>query len=151
MEKRRNQMNKKAWVKIVEAFVAVLLVAGVMLVAINQGYIGKKDISAKVYAIELSILREIELNDTLKNDILDITELPVDWNNESFPQEVKNKINARAPNYLDCEAKICEIDGACDIDRYFDKNVYAQSVTITPILTIEEPTYRKLKLFCWTN
>ena len=143
--------NKKGWIKIVEAFVAVLLVTGVILISINQGYIGQKDISSEVYEMELSILREIELNDTLRNYILNVIELPANWDDESFPQEVKNKINARTPNYLDCEGKICEIDDTCDIEKYFDKNIYAQSVTITTTLTQEQPKYRKLKLFCWTG
>ena len=143
-------MNKKGWIKIVEAFVAVLLVTGVVLISINSGYVETKDISSEVYGIELSILREIKLNNTLKDYIL-IAEPPLDWNNESFPQEVKNKIDARTPNYLNCEAKICSIDGTCDIERYFDKNIYAQSVTIAPTLTQIDPVYRKLKLFCWTN
>ncbi|MCK5043827.1 hypothetical protein KAR52_02395 [Candidatus Pacearchaeota archaeon] len=143
--------NKKGWIKIVEAFVAVLLVTGVILISINQGYIGQKDISSEVYEMELSILREIELNDTLRNYILNVIELPANWDDESFPQEVKNKINARTPNYLNCEGKICEISDTCDIEKYFDKNIYAQSVTITTTLTQEEPKYRKLKLFCWTG
>jgi hypothetical protein len=151
MKKRENQINKKGWIKIIEAFVAVLLVTGVILIALNRGYVETKDISAKVYEIELSILREVKLNDDLKNDILNSTGLPLDWNNEFFPQEVKNKILTRIPNYLDCEAKICTIDSTCDIERYFDKNIYAQSVTIAPTLTLEEPVYRKLKLFCWVK
>lgn len=147
-QNRRN-WNKKGWIKIVEAFVAILLVTGVILFSINQGYIGQEDISSQVYAIQLSILREIELDDVLKNDILNITNLPLDWNNQSFPQEVKNKITARTPNYLNCEAKICEISDTCDIERYFDKNIYAQSVSVSSNLQFYSP--RKLKLFCWTN
>ena len=73
--------NKRAWIKIVEAFVAILLVVSVLLIVLNEGYIEKNDISLKVYEIELSILREIQSNNSLRADILNIekSELPVEW------------------------------------------------------------------------
>ncbi|MBD3247200.1 hypothetical protein GF378_01110, partial [Candidatus Pacearchaeota archaeon] len=53
--------DKRGWIRIIEAFIAVLLVAGALLIVINQGYIGKADISEQVYEVQLAILREIEL------------------------------------------------------------------------------------------
>ena len=45
MQKIKN--NKKAWIRIIEAFVALLLITGVLLIVINKGYIGKEDVSSK--------------------------------------------------------------------------------------------------------
>ncbi len=144
--------NKRGWIKIVEAFVAILLVAGVLLIVINQGYIGKKDISSQVYDVEISILREIQLNYTLRDDVLNAGEPPIRWNDTNFPQSIKDKINDRAPNYLDCKAKICEMDEICELDEYLEKDVYAQSVAITTTLeTPEEQQLRQLKFFCWVT
>ncbi|MAG79031.1 hypothetical protein CMI40_01500 [Candidatus Pacearchaeota archaeon] len=139
-------MKKKGWVKIVEAFIALLLIASVLLIVIDKGYIGKKDISSKVYEAELSILREIELDDNLRDDILN-SNLPINWDNESFPQSVKDKINERIPSYLECNAKICEMDKICALDKYIDKDIYTQSIAISANLEIYNP--RQLKLFCW--
>jgi len=144
----RIMKNNKGWIKIVEAVISILLVTSVVLIFINQGYIGQKDISSKVYAVELSILREIELNHILRNDTLN-AELPMEWNNESFPLELKNKIVARTPSYLNCEAKICKMDDICIIDKDFDKDIYSQAASIVSNLEIYSP--RQLKFFCWTK
>jgi len=139
--------NKRAWIRIVEAFVAILLVAGVLLIIIDKGYIQKKDISSEVYDAEFSILKEIQLNDTLRKDVLNAGSPPINWS--EFPPSVKNKITNNIPNYLDCEAKICEIEDVCTMDEYLEENIYVQSVIITSTLT--ELDYRQLKLFCWVK
>lgn len=141
--------DKRGWIKIVEAFVAILLVAGVLLVVVSEGYLGEKDISSTVYDAEISILREIQLNDSLRKDILNAGALPIGWDNANFPLSVKNKIINRAPNYLDCEAKICGLNKTCESYAYPGKEVYAQPVIIMSTLT--ELDYRQLKLFCWVK
>jgi len=135
--------NKHGWIRIVEAFVAILLISGALLIVINKGYIGKKDISSKIYEIELSILREIELNNELRNEILEISSLPT----EDIPLNVTNKIESRIPNYLECKTKICEMNKICELNVYPNKNVYVQTVAITATSEIYNP--RQLKLFCW--
>ncbi len=142
--------DKRGWIKIVEAFVAILLVAGVLLIVINQGYIGKKDISSQVYDVEVSILREIQLDDALRDEVLNSGEPPIEW--DDFPPNIKDKITDRTPNYLDCGAKICWMDEICELDEYPEKDVYAQSVAITTTLeTPEGQQLRQLKLFCWVE
>jgi len=141
--------NKRGWIKIVEAFVTILLVAGVLLIVINQGYIGKTDISSQIYDVEISILREIQLNDTLRNEILSVTP-PIEVTEDNVSQ-TWNKITDRTPGYLDCKAKICEMEELCQLDEYPEKDVYAESVAITTTLETEEVKYRQLKLFCWVK
>ena len=135
--------NKRGWIKIVEAFIAILLVAGVLLLVINKGYIGRRDISEQVYQAQLAILREIELDSNLREKVLN-TNL-----DGEVPQEILDKIQTRKPDYLTCEVKICKLEMICELDRYIDADVYAQPVAITA----EGETYnpRQLKLFCWTD
>lgn len=157
--------GKKAWIRIVEAFVAILLIMGVLLVLINRGYIGD-NISSKVYEAELSILRGIQLDDELRNNILisnrsdydpssGESPLPIEWGAfEDVPGErrlkdVKNKILNQIPNYLDCKAKICELDSACVLSEVTDKEIYAQPATIVANYAVFSP--RQLKLFCWVK
>jgi hypothetical protein len=143
--------NSKGWIKIVEAFIAILLVAGVLLIVINKGYLGEKDISSQVYDVEVAILREIQLNDTLRDYVLN-AESPIEWNDENFPTEIKDKIGSRTPNYLDCEAKICRLEDDCELSEYPEKDVYAHAAAITTTLeTTEGYQLKQLKLFCWTN
>ncbi len=143
--------RKRGWIRIVEAFVAILLIVGVLLIVIHKGYVGKKDISKQVYDAEISILREIELNDDLRKEILD---LPIDINDEGIVVSEDNlpnvflKIEDRPPEYLECKAKVCELDKICVIEN-IDKDVYAQAVAISATNEIYQP--RQLKLFCWVK
>ena len=142
--------NKKAWIRIVEAFVAILMVTGVILIIINKGFVEKEDISATVYDVEIAILREIQLDDSLRNDILNVMILPMEWDHDNFPSRIKEKIIDRMPNYLDCEAKICDMNENCELNEYPKKDVYAQAVAITTTLQSPPGTlFKQLKLFCW--
>jgi hypothetical protein len=146
--------NRSGWIEIVEAFVAVLLIAGVVLVIVTKAYVEKSDISNEVYETELSILREVQTNDTLRADILNAKsgladDLPIEWKNINFPVSVKNKIKERTPNYLECEGKICNMTAVCSLGEEKEKDIYSQSVVISATLE-QGAIYRQLNLFCWT-
>jgi len=143
-----NYMNKKGWIKIVEAFIAILLVSGVLLVVINRGYVGRTDISEQVNQVQLSILREIELDNELREDILETkTKLDGGW---KVPESVVQKIQSRLPDYLTCTSKICELNKICEAKNVpLDKDIYAQPVAIAT--EGDNPEFRQLKLFCWTD
>lgn len=154
MDKRINKKehpffpkSRKGWIRIVEAFVAILLMTGVVIIVLNKGEFQRENISSTVHNVELSILREIQLSDLLREEILG-TNGTVEW--ESFPAQVpkiKSKIESRAPGYLECVAKICDITDPCSLAGDEEKNIYAESVIITSNLEIFNP--RLLKLFCW--
>ncbi|MCX6746546.1 MAG: hypothetical protein NTU63_00225 [Candidatus Pacearchaeota archaeon] len=141
--------DKKGWIRIVEAFVSILLITGVVLVVLNKGYIVKEDISERVYQAELSILRGIQTNDELRVEIIQAGEpLPIEW--EEFEAKVPNlkaEIISRTPNYLSCIGKICKMNEICTLEENKNQDVFVQSVTIAA--TLEEVKYRQLKLFCW--
>ncbi len=146
-------MNKRGWIRIVEAFIALMLITGALLIVINKGYIGKKDISEQVYSVQIAVLREIQLDDDLRASILNIKEdeLPVEWKDfENYGlEEVKNKIIERTPEYLYCEGKICKLDVVCSQEEFVERDVYAQSVAIAA--NLEKYSPRQLKLFCWVR
>jgi hypothetical protein len=148
-------VNRRGWIRIVEAFVAILLVAGVFLVVVNKGYIEKEDISSDVYDAQLSILREIQLNDELRDEILNVpaSSLPLEGG-ESFPPLTQDRIEERTPNYLECRPVLCGVSGACELTNPRSRDIYAQSVIITVSFQTdpaENLSPRKLKLFCWTK
>jgi|TARA_B100001971_G_C18077212_1_gene476322 hypothetical protein len=137
--------QKKAWIRIIEAFVTILLITGILLIVLNKGYISKNDNSEKIYEDEQVILREIQLNNSLRQEILNIGVLPVEWNNLS--ENVKNKIIFETPSYLNCEAKICSVNEICVLNEISNKDIYVQKTIITA--TLEKNNPRQLKLFCW--
>ncbi len=142
-----NKRNRKGWIKIVEAFVAILLVAGVLLIVVNRNSNNSTaDLSDRIYNAEISIIREIQVNVSLRNEIVSLIP-PVEWDSSSFPANIKNLIISRTPNYLDCVAKICDTSDACFLTAYTDKDTYAQSGIISGTQT--EINALQLKLFCW--
>lgn len=146
-------MNKKGWIRIVESFMAILLIVGVLFAIINTQNIDSGEASQKIYKAQISILRNIESNDELRQDILEVdpNELPVKW--DMFESRglgnVKTIIIEKTPSYLECVAQVCNITKACNLetDTYDKENVYAQSVGITATTQIYEP--KQIKLFCW--
>lgn len=138
--------NKRGWIRIIEAFVAILLIASIMLMVVSKES-SKDDQSEKIYDDELSILKDIELNQTLRNEILGLSSLPVEW--EEFPEKTKERINQKMPVYLECEGKICDMDDNCLLDSSLEKDLYTKSV----IIAANSETYspRQLKLFCWVK
>jgi len=143
--------NKKAWVRIVEAFIAILLIVGVLLIVINKGYVGKKDLSEKIYNIQKTILRDIELDNSLRQEIVRI-DLEI-----SESVELAEDINtyAKLENYfknypyLEWRAMVCNLDEICVLKEEVEveKDIYAQAVAI--IATTQEYNPNQLKLFCW--
>jgi hypothetical protein len=148
---RQRRMNNRGWIRIVEAFFSILLIAGVLLIVFNKGYLGGEDISSRVYDLQLSVLREIELDDDLRQKILDINDyyLPMEDDHDNFPKEITDRIDARIPDSLTCRSKICELNVICELNKYSKQDIYAQSVAITATIDIYSP--RKLVLFCWSD
>ena len=140
-------VNKKehGWIRIVEAFTMILLISGILLMILDRN--SSKDFSQKIYEKEQGILRDIQLNDTLRENILSFSEgsLPIEWVN--FSLDLKNKIISETPSSLKCESKICNVDKICNLSSSVNKDIYTQKVMISSNLSVYSP--RKLELFCW--
>ena len=127
-------MNKKGWLRIAEAFLAIMLIAGFLLYMTTVS--GKKDRSTEFYGLERQILSEIASNPALRQQILD--------NNKAGSEEYARR---RIPSYLNFEIKICEIDKICAKTDYIEQDVYADDTIISSTLTKYSP--KKLKIFIW--
>ncbi|MBI2044095.1 hypothetical protein HYT24_01905 [Candidatus Pacearchaeota archaeon] len=132
--------DRKGWIRIVEAFVMIVLLTGLVLVILNKGQIGFNDSSESIYLKEQTTLNEIQTNNTLRNYTLNAT-VPLEWAN--FPAPLKTKINSS--DGLDCSGKVCALGDDC-ISNISAKSVYTQSVIITANLNTYNP--RRLKIFC---
>lgn len=149
MVKMIDKQDKKGWIKLLEAFIAVLLIIGVLYLVIDQGYLEKEDLSSQIYTQENLILKKIQLDDDLRKDVLDSTPLVL-WEDGAFPSSVKTKITEQTPNNLNCIAQICEINDPCifeESDEGIGKDIYSQSAGIFANLDEYDP--KQLKLFCW--
>lgn len=165
--------NKRGWMKIVEAFISILLITGVVLIIVNKGYLNKTDISKRVFEIESSTLKEIERDDDLRKEILNadndsISDNDVELeshlndilevgNSPKFPSIIWNKINEKILlkySFLECYAKICELNKICALTKYpvksKGKEIFSQSIAITTHSSSSgDINPKQLKLFCW--
>ncbi|HLD38439.1 MAG TPA: hypothetical protein VJA20_03285 [Candidatus Nanoarchaeia archaeon] len=129
--------NKNGWTSVIEVFVSILLIAGIMVVVVNSNTIQKPKISEQIYKEQTLTLKIIQMDDTLRADIL----------NNQLSRGITSTIRNTIPDYLLCEAKICDLNSECILDKTVNKEVYAKSVLITTDMVDYSP--KELKLFCW--
>jgi len=142
-----SKSNKRGWIRIVEAMVTILLIAGFLILIIDNPENGKKDISTKVYVTENAILREVQANSTYRTYILGI-DASIELG--AFRTDLEDHITSRIPEYLSCTSKICDFgtDPTCNIDS-LEEEIYVRSVMIAADSTDYDP--KLLKIFCWTD
>lgn len=126
--------NKKAWLRIVEAFMAVLIVASVLIILAVR--VPKQDKTESIHNIQRSILEQISLNDTLRGEIL-----------QNKEDETRAFVNKTLPVYLNFTIRICGVTEICGMPFYIEKEIYGDEILITANLTSYQP--KKLKLFVW--
>jgi len=138
------EKNKKGWIKIVEAFTSVLLIAGVLLIILSE-VTTTEDVSQQIYDREYAILREIQLDNDLRKSVLD---LDIASENKDAPADVQLIIDLRKPGFLDCEAIVCSIEDNCILNSAPEnKDLFVQSSMISS--NSEKYSPRQIKLFCW--
>jgi len=138
--------NRKGWIEIVEVFIAILLLTGILLLTIKEKYPRENETALEIAEIEYTILRDIELNNTLRAEILSVTP-PVEWVNfNTNLAKVKNKIETMPPSNLECAAKICNLTDICILEEFSGRSIYAESVVISADINTYSP--RQLKMFC---
>ncbi len=148
----RLDKNKKGWVRIVESFMAVMLIMGIVIILVSSERLFPDEMALKAENAQAGILREIQLNDTLRGEILgvDLNSRVVVGENNQLTQLNRTLNNRIVETFFEgCVAQICMPGNSCeyDGDKLKGKDVYAQSVLITADSSTFSP--RILKLFCW--
>ena len=140
--------DKRGWIKVVEAFVAILIIGAALILIIEQNIGSDEDISSGIYKDEMAMLRAVQLNDNLRTSILGISDesLPLILDDTLFPADVRAKIQNERPSYLICNAKICKIDQECTIENSAAANIYVSKAAIFANLIKYNP--RKLVISC---
>jgi hypothetical protein len=129
-------MNKKAWIRIVEASIASLIVIGVVLIILSRQQTKTKDIYNEIHEKQRYILEIISKNETLRKNVI---------MNEKTPIDIE--ISKMVPSTWDFSTNICRINEICSGEIPYDRDVYATETIITSILTEYSP--KKLKFFVW--
>jgi len=128
--------NKKGWLKIVEAFVAILLIMMVALIIIGRQQKYEQDVSEKVYDIEADIMEEVLINN------MNLVQ------EEDIPKLI-GVVDSKTPNYLKCQPIVCELSEDCNIEDIVPTTVLQESkdiyVQVMPLIKEN----KQLKLACW--
>lgn len=130
---KKMMRQKKAWIRIVEAFIAVTLIMIVMLSIYS--FSPKKNNGEEIEKIIESVLDEISNNNHLRQDVL---------NENVF--ELEQFVSERIPRIMNFTIKICQIEDVCGLSQYH-KNVYARERIISS--TLQQYSPKKIKLFAW--
>jgi len=126
--------NKKGWIRIAEAFIAILLITIVLLVIYTRTET-KNGISEEIYKVQKVILDEIADNPTLRESVL-----------KNDEDAITNFVSERIPSGFSFSIKICEINNICNLD-VFKEEVYSSERVISS--TLQEYSPKKLKIFMW--
>lgn len=126
--------EKKAWIKIVEAFMAIILILGVLLILSYTDILNKKGAN-NIYQFQKTILDEVASNQEYRQKILNIE-----------TAEIKEIISSKIPLGYGYDVKICEINEICSLSEYIEE-VYSSERIISSTLDLNNP--KKLKLFMW--
>ncbi len=133
------KFDKKAWIRILEAFLAILIIMGAVLVIINKESV-KSDISDEVYQKQRQILDVISKNDSLREKII------IGEN-----KEVNDTIYVMLPKNWNFSTRICELNKICNADTPsdYERDIYTTEIIITSNLTQYSP--KKLSFFVWSK
>ena len=131
-----NKKNTKAWVRIVEAFIAVLIITGAVLVILSRENKTDNSSSSKIYEKQMNILNIIAKNESLRQKII------IGEN-----QEVDNAISLMISNNWNFTTNICNVDEICNAGTPNDRDVYVSEIIVSSNLTQYSP--KKLRFFVW--
>ena len=144
--------NKRGWITILEATIAVMLVAGVLIVVYSRQ--GEEDTSLQdyVFSLQKQILMDIASNSEWRTLVL---AGDVDGTVDGF-------VGGKIPPAYGYSLKICKLDGTegfCKLDTdeviaTMDKEIFVEEIVISAELDAEnseESVYgpMKVRLFVW--
>ena len=143
--------NKSGWLRIVEAVIAILMVASVLLIVLARQNINP-DKGEEIYETQKAVLERISENNELRQMVLNDDEVEI----EEF---IKDK--GMLDEWLEFDIEICEVDAMCgleiddneDEDEDYveslgaDKEIYSHEIIISS--TLQEYKPKKLKIFVW--
>jgi len=141
--------NKKAWVKMVEVFISIMLLTSAVVLFISKNSFSANHEKETDQTIK-HILLNIQRNDELREEVLDAGGLPVEWENfnSSGLTNTGLKIYEKTPPNLVCQGMVCPLNYDClNSGAPEDKDIYSRTAYISSDLDTYSP--RELKVFCW--
>lgn len=148
--------NKKGWMRILEATIAVLIVSGVLLVTYSRQVDRGATPDEYFYSLQREILADISLSSELRLNVLNVVN--DDLSDQNF-EVIYNFVESEIPIPFGFSIAICDLSSNdyCkmnneDFIKTRDKNIFVEEVIISSDLgTGGNRKYapKKLRLFVW--
>lgn len=133
------RMNNKGIIRIIEAFIAILLILGAVAIVLSR--LGSNDFeSQNIIETEKIILNQIADNANLRNQALSMSD------DSQATAEITTFIASRVPSRYEFEFKVCNFTNICPATN-FHKTLYAHERAVSSNLTTYEP--KKMKIYIW--
>lgn len=134
--------NKKAWLRIFEAFIAIMFIFGVMLVIVSKQKI-EPNTGDELLKLQKNILDSLTRDEAIRGDVLNSNAI-----------NINNKISLMIPSGINYTVSICDSGVVCplnsslvSVDTLSSKEIYSSEVLILSNST--SFSGKKLKLFFW--
>lgn len=143
--------GKGGFLRIVEAFIGVLIVASV-LIFIYVNHFQRPSESERIYKLETFILEKISEDPVLRQIILDSNHSK-DQSSSAVSNRsiINNTIRSLLPEEYNFEFMVCELNEVCGLEhdsRYYTENeIYGSEKSVSSTLSEYKP--RKLRIFVW--
>lgn len=139
--------NKKGWIRIVEAFMAIVILLGFLLLMLGQMNKSNNSNSA-IEENNAKILSGIESNLTLRNEVLS-SSVPINSSSPGFSPILLNYLNNNTLPVESCLMNICPPESECQLSSEPNSNIYSSEVLVSANATLYSP--RKVKVFCYND
>jgi hypothetical protein len=139
-----NRRPKKAWIRIVEAVIAIMILSGVLLTLYVKNSTSR-DLSFYVYNIQKTVLDKIGSEPLLRTAVLN--------NNADTMRTINDSIKGDIPPNLDFYIKICDLgkEEDCSFDKgevlEQGKEIYTSDRRIIAEGNLFNP--KNVRLFLW--
>lgn len=141
-------MKKKGWIKLAEAFISILIIGSLLTIMINERNNFQEDFSHRIETHQTSLLNLVEINESIRAEILELSEIPKESSESEFPSILNSTLSQINTNLINCEYKICIPEAECLLNNMPNKKeIYIKSRIISANQEIYNP--RILNLFCW--
>ena len=146
-------VNRKGFIKIVEASIAILVIFAVIIILVSRDNIKKTEDLSKTIP---PILEEIAVSNNLRSEVLnyDVSKNENDPVNSAIITRLKDFVGKRVRAGINYDIKICKTDELCPIGENYPLNkdgIYAVERIISSDLDRDEFSPRKVKIFLWKS
>jgi len=135
-------MNKGGFLRIIEAVIAILIIAGVLLVVANQNKASVRE--SNLDEMIPPLLEEISQNATLRELIAN--------NPEEAESDIRDFLSYRIKDTrVYYNTTICDVEEICYLESYpnnYDGEIYARERIISSTIN-SEADLKKVKIFLW--